>query len=81
MSNKVINTIPIDQFMEKVKAADMQQQKEIRLDIKTAKSLAYAISELSLRLNQNYDEILDRIQSSKENEVISVVINGGGFEN
>ena len=39
MSNP-INTIPLQQFIQQVKAADLSQQREIKLDIKTAKALA-----------------------------------------
>ena len=38
-SNPPINTIPLQQFIQQVKIADMSQQKEVKLDIKTAKQL------------------------------------------
>ena len=41
-----INTVPIQQFMQQVKAADLTQQREIKLDIKTAKALAYCLGEV-----------------------------------
>ena len=43
MSNP-INTIPIQQFIQQVKAADLSQQREIKMDIKTAKALAYSLA-------------------------------------
>ena len=46
MSNP-INTIPLQQFIQQVKAADLSQQREIKLDIKTAKALAYCLAEIN----------------------------------
>ena len=47
-----INTVPLQQFIQQVKAADLSQQREIRIDIKTAKSLAYCLAEINARLLQ-----------------------------
>jgi hypothetical protein len=73
-----INTIPIQQFMQQVKAADLTQQREIKLDIKTAKALAYCLGEVSAKLLEDYDTLFKRLESSSGG-AITVQMDGGGF--
>lgn len=73
-----INTIPIQQFMQQVKAADLTQQREIKLDIKTAKALAYCLGEVSAKLLEDYDILLKRLESST-GAAVTVQMDGGGF--
>jgi hypothetical protein len=75
-----INTIPIQQFMQQVKAADLTQQREIKLDIKTAKALAYCLGEISAKLLEDYDILFKRLESSTE-AAVTVQMDGGGFSN
>jgi hypothetical protein len=79
MSNP-INTIPIQQFIQQVKAADLGQQREIRLDIKTAKTLVYCLSEINAKLLEDYDSLLKKLQSNT-NASVTVQMDGGGFSN
>lgn len=71
-----INTAPIQQFLSQVKAADASNQREIRIDMQTAKRLAFTIGEVMTRLNGNLEELLIK-QSSREDEVIEVKLDGG----
>lgn len=73
-----INTIPIQQFIQQVKAADLTQQREIKLDIKTAKALAYCLGEVSAKLLEDYDILFKRLESSSGGAV-TVQMDGGGF--
>jgi hypothetical protein len=75
-----INTIPIQQFIQQVKSADLSQQREIKLDIKTAKSLAYCLGELSAKLLEDHDSILKRLEAST-GASLTVSMDGGGFSN
>jgi hypothetical protein len=75
-----INTIPIQQFIQQVKAADLTQQKEIKLDIKTAKNLALCLGEVSSKLLEDYSKLLVEVQKSAGNQDISVSMDGGGFQ-
>jgi hypothetical protein len=75
-----INTIPIQQFIQQVKAADLTQQKEIKLDIKTAKTLALCLGEVSSKLLEDYSKLLVEVQKSSGNQDISVSMDGGGFQ-
>jgi hypothetical protein len=74
-----INTIPIQQFIQQVKAADLTQQKEIKLDIKTAKILAYCLGEVSAKLLEDYDRILAELKEAQGNGTVSIQMDGGGF--
>jgi hypothetical protein len=73
-----INTTPIQQFIQQVKAADLTQQREIKLDIKTAKALAYCLGEVSAKLLEDYDILFNRLESSSGG-AITVQMDGGGF--
>ena len=73
-----INTYPVQQFLENIRIAEMTNQKEIKLDIKTARILAYNIGEVLAKVNQDYNELLTKLQSN--NEVIELRMDGGGFK-
>lgn len=78
MSNP-INTIPLQQFIQQVKAADLSQQREIKLDIKTAKALAYCLAEINAKLLADYDQLLNKVMQST-GQTVSVQMDGGGFK-
>ena len=76
-----INTIPIQQFIQQVKSAEVSQQKEVKLDIKTAKTLAYCLSELSIKLLEDQDILLNKLQQNSGGGDITIRMDGGGFSN
>lgn len=78
MSNP-INTFPIQQFIQQVKSAEMSQQKEIRLDMKTAKTLALCLGEVSAKLLEDYDAMLAKLQQNQGTSDITIRMDGGGF--
>jgi uncharacterized sporulation protein YeaH/YhbH (DUF444 family) len=80
MQSNPINTVPLQQFIQQVKIADMNQQKEIKLDIRTAKQLAFTIGEVSSKLTQDYENLFHALKNSKDNDPIEVELDGGGFE-
>lgn len=73
-----INTVPIQQFIQQVKAAELGNQREIRLDLKTAKNLAFCLGEVNARLLEKYDKLLSDLKASTGGE-ISVNMDGGGL--
>ena len=75
-TNEPINTAPIQQFLQQVKGADASNQREVKIDIQTAKRLAFTIGEVMTRLNGNLEELLIK-QASREDEVIQVTMDGG----
>ncbi len=76
-----INTIPIQQFLQQVKAAELGQQKEIKLDIKTAKNLAFCLGEVSSKLLMDYDRVLAELKEAQGSGSVTVQMDGGGFSN
>ena len=79
MSNNPINTTAIQQFVQQVKAAEASQQREIRMDIKLAKNLAFTLGEVTARLTQDYEELFHKLRQTTDNQVVSVTMDGGGF--
>ena len=78
MSNP-INTIPLQQFIQQVKSADMSQQREIRMDIKTAKQLSYCLAEINAKLLEDYDILLQKVLQNT-GQTVSIQMDGGGFK-
>lgn len=74
-----INTIPIQQFIQQVRAAEIAQQKEIKLDIKSAKMLSYCLAEINAKLLEDYDTLLQRVMQNT-GQSVSVQMDGGGFK-
>jgi len=68
-----LNTAPIQQFINTVKGADASRAKEVKLDIQTAKRLAFTLGEVMTRLEGNLEELIAK-QNSGEDEVIQVQI-------
>lgn len=58
-----INTIPIQSFIKQVQSADASYSKEIRLDIATAKTLAFTLGIVMSRLEGDLEKFV------KENAV------------
>ncbi len=75
---KPINTVPLQQFIQQVKAAELANQKELRLDIKSAKLLALAIAEVSAKLIEDMDELMLRLQQANNGD-ITIRMDGGNF--
>jgi len=74
-----LNTAPIQQFLSQVKGADASNQREIRLDIQSAKRLAFTLGEVMTRLNGDLEALLAK-KNNGEDEVITVTMDGGsGF--
>ena len=71
-----LNTIPLQQFLNAVKAADNSRANEVKLDIKTAKNLAFTLGAVMSRLHGDLEKL---VADSKNNddEVIQVKMDGG----
>jgi hypothetical protein len=75
MSNP-INTIPIQQFLQVVKSAELSQQKEIRLDMKTARLLALCLAEVNAKLLEDYDMLFSKLMQSS-GQAVTIQMDGG----
>lgn len=80
MQSNPINTIPLQQFIQQVKMADLNQQKEIKLDIRTAKQLAFTLGEITSKLTQDYENLFHSLKNSSDNAVVEIQLDGGGFQ-
>jgi hypothetical protein len=79
MSNP-INTTPIGQFAQIVKAAELSQSKEVKLSIQQARLINLALVELLDKINQDYETMYSALKNSVNTDVISVAVDGGGFK-
>ena len=73
---KPLNTIPLQQFIDKVKVADNSKQVEVKIELKEAKNLAFTIASVMSRLHGDLEKLVD--QSNKTEEVVNVTMDGGG---
>ena len=76
MSTDRISIAVLEEFIKKVRLASKNGQKDIKLPTSEVENVCHNLSIILLRL-------LDRDQNKeiqKESEIISVVMDGGGFE-
>ena len=71
-----INTAPIERLLMQIKNADQSQQKQVTLDIASAKDVAYTLGTVLARLAGDYEAILVKDNSQQE---IEVKVDGGGL--
>jgi hypothetical protein len=71
-----LNTIPLQQFLQQVKAAENGKQREVRLDINQAKNLAFTIGIVMSRLHGDLEKLVADSKSTDE-EVVEVQMDGG----
>lgn len=70
-ANETLNTVPIQQFISQVKSADASRAKDVRLDIQTAKKLAFTLGEVMARLNGDLETIIVS-KANNSDEIIQV---------
>lgn len=78
MQSDKINTIAIQQFMNQVRGAELGNQKEIRIDIATAKTLNHTLSLVMTRLAGNYEGLMQSNQ--REDPNVQVKMDGGNWD-
>lgn len=78
MPENNINTSVIMQVLNTIKAADMSNQREVRLDMPTAKNLAYTLGLVMTRLAGNYEGLIQ--ESRKDDTVVKVEMDGGNWD-
>lgn len=74
-----INTTAVQSFIQQVKSADLLQQKEIKIDIKTAKILAFCMGEVCAKLVTDYDQLINKLQHPVAPQTITVQLDGGSL--
>jgi len=76
-TNEPINTIPIQQFIQVVKTAESSNQKEIRIPLAQAKSLAYALGIVMANTQGRLEKLIVDNKSTESDEVVTVTMDGG----
>lgn len=76
--NNPINTSVLQQFVNQVKAAELSNQREIKLDIATAKNLSHTLSLAMIRLAGNYEGLLQK--SSATEPEVKLQMDGGSWD-
>lgn len=75
-----VNTMPLTQFTQLLKAAELSQQKELKMTIQQARLLNIALTEVLAKLTQDYESLFSSLKESSGSEVISIQVDGGGFK-
>lgn len=71
-----LNTNDIIQFLQQVKAAENSRQKEIRIDINTAKNLALTLGMVMSRLEGDLEKLVKE-SSTSSNEIVTIKMDPG----
>jgi hypothetical protein len=78
MQENKINTAVIQQVLHSIKGAELGNQREVRLDIATAKNLAFTLGLVMTRLAGNYEGLIQ--ESRKDDTVVKVEMDGGNWD-
>ena len=74
-----INLTPITQFVQLLRVAELNQQKEVKLTIQQARLLNLALTEVLDKLNRDWETLYSALKNTQDTEVITVTMDGGGF--
>ena len=78
MQNDKINTLAIQNFMNQVRGAELGNQREIRMDMATAKNLSHTLSLVMTRLAGNYEGLVQSVQRVEPE--VQVKMDGGNWD-
>jgi hypothetical protein len=73
-----LNTLPIENFIQKARIASKSGQKVVNLSLDEAQALSDSLAIVMIRLTGELDAIVQQIKT-QGNEVIQVDVNGGTF--
>ena len=72
-----LNTLPIQQFLQQVKSAENSRAKDLKLDMNSAKNLAFTLGIVMARLNGDLEKFVKENSNKSSDEVIEVQLDGG----
>lgn len=75
-----INLTPITQFIQSVRSAEQTQSREVKMSIQQARMLILALAEVQDKVLRDYESMFNELKNSTSNEIITVELNGGGFD-
>ena len=73
-----LNTLPIENFIQKARIASKSGQKVVNLSLDEAQALSDSLAVVMIRLTGELDAIVQQIKT-QGNEVIQVDVHGGTF--
>jgi hypothetical protein len=76
-----VNVTPISQLVQMIRAAELNNQKDVKIPIHQARLISLAITELLDKVNQDNESIFNALKKTVESAPISIAMDGGGFEN
>lgn len=76
----MINTTPITQFIQTIRAAELSQSKEVKMPIQQARLLSLALAEILEQMNRDYESMFNELKGNVGGDIVSVSMDGGGFE-
>jgi hypothetical protein len=76
-----VNITPISQFVQMIRSAELNNQKDVKIPIQQARLISLAITELLDKVNQDNESIFNALKKTVENTQVSIAMDGGGFEN
>jgi len=77
MENELINTSCISSFIKRVQNAELQNDKEVRLNIKEAKTLTYTLGLVMTRLTGKLEDLYVSKKLDNNEEIIKITMDGG----
>ncbi len=77
----MINTTPITHFIQALMATELVPQRELKIPIQQARLLGLALAEILDKMNQDYESMFNELKQHVQPEVVSVAMDGGGFDN
>lgn len=79
MSIEPINTVPIQQFIKQVQSAEASKAKEIRLDIATAKNLAFTLGIVMSRMSGDLEKFVKENANGSSDQTIEIKFDQGNW--
>jgi len=70
-----LNTIPLQQFISTVKSAENSRAKEIKIDIATAKKLAFTLGIVMSRVHGELEQLVADSKNTSD-EIINITMDG-----
>jgi hypothetical protein len=74
-----INTTPVTQFTQLLKAAELSRQTELKIPIQQARLLSLTLNDMLGKLNQDYESLFNALRQASSTEVVQISVDGGGF--
>ena len=68
------------QFLQTIKAAELNQSKDVKIPIAQARFLTITLSEMLHKINQDYESMFSLIKNNIKQDDITIKMDGGNFD-